>query len=136
MARDRAHVTVDQMVRSFGGLQPRGAETRRSWYDWQERPETVSALTALAALHLVGPTGAMELLFGKGAAAAPQRDQGVGEALQRLSTLERHVSGLTDEASATGETLARIIDVLVKADLWDSRTGERRRDEKDEAASG
>src|SRR3954471_6491986 len=52
------------MVKTFGEFQPRGAETRRSWYDWQERPETISLLTGLAAIHALGPDATMELLFG------------------------------------------------------------------------
>jgi hypothetical protein len=50
-ARERTGASVERMVKAFGELQPRGAVTRRSWYDWQERPETVSLLTGLAAMH-------------------------------------------------------------------------------------
>jgi hypothetical protein len=42
--------------------------TRRSWYDWQERPETVSLLTGLAAMHVLGPKASIELVFGEKAA--------------------------------------------------------------------
>ena len=50
-ARERTGASVERMVKAFGELQPRGAVTRRTWYDWQERPETVSLLTGLAAMH-------------------------------------------------------------------------------------
>jgi hypothetical protein len=50
-ARERTGASVERMVKTFGELQPRGAMTRRSWYDWHERPETVSLLTGLAAMH-------------------------------------------------------------------------------------
>src|ERR671928_808505 len=53
-ARERTGASVERMVKTFGELQPRGAVTRRSWYDWQERPETVSLLTGLAAMHALG----------------------------------------------------------------------------------
>lgn len=64
-ARRRRGASVQGMVETLGELQARGAETRRSWYDWQERPETVSSLTLLGAVHLLGPDEAMELLFGR-----------------------------------------------------------------------
>jgi hypothetical protein len=63
-ARRRSGASVDEIVQILGDLQPLGARTRRSWYDWLEKPETVSALTALAALHLLGPAAAAEIIFG------------------------------------------------------------------------
>src|SRR3954451_181984 len=67
-ARERTGASVERMVKTFGELQPRGAVTRRSWYDWQERPETVSLLTGLAAMHALGPEASMQLVFGEEAA--------------------------------------------------------------------
>src|ERR671928_1371715 len=67
-ARERTGASVERMVKTFGELQPRGAVTRRSWYDWQERPETVSLLTGLAAMHALGPEASMALVFGEEAA--------------------------------------------------------------------
>src|SRR5204862_7811691 len=67
LARERTGASVERMVKTFGELQPRGAVTRRSWYDWQERPETVSLLTGLAAMHALGPEASMELVFGQAA---------------------------------------------------------------------
>lgn len=85
------------MVRSLGDLQPRGAETRRSWYDWLERPETVSALTALAAIHVLGEARAIELLFGKApGAATAEQDQGHEETIERLAELESQLAAFTD----------------------------------------
>jgi hypothetical protein len=63
-ARKRSGTSVEEIVRGLGELQPRGAGTRRSWYDWLEKPETVSALAALAALHVLGPSAAAEVIFG------------------------------------------------------------------------
>src|SRR4051794_29710171 len=64
-ARDRSGASVEEMVKRLGELQPRGAGTRRSWYDWSEKPETISLLTGLAAIHMLGPEATMELLFGE-----------------------------------------------------------------------
>ena len=63
-ARRRSGTSVDEIVQTLGDLQPLGARTRRSWYDWLEKPETVSALTALAAAHLLGPAATAEIIFG------------------------------------------------------------------------
>src|SRR5437763_785825 len=63
----RTGASVERMVKTFGELQPRGAVTRCSWCDWQERPETVSLLTGLAAMHALGREASMELVFGEAA---------------------------------------------------------------------
>src|SRR3954452_19599119 len=76
LARKRTGASVERMVKTFGEFQPRGAETRRSWYDWQDRPETISLLTGLAAIHALGPDATMELLFGD----APSREAGADSA--------------------------------------------------------
>jgi hypothetical protein len=78
-ARERTGASVERMVKTFGELQPRGAVTRRSWYDWQERPETVSLLTGLAAMHALGPEASMELVFGEAAGAAAGVDSATDE---------------------------------------------------------
>jgi hypothetical protein len=78
-ARERTGASVERMVKTFGELQPRGAVTRRSWYDWQERPETVSLLTGLAAMHALGPEASMQLVFGEEAA-------GVGAGIDPATT--------------------------------------------------
>src|SRR3954468_17331120 len=62
-ARRQSGASVEQMVQLLGELQPRKALTRRSWYDWQNRPETVSLLAGLAAIQMLGPEATMELLF-------------------------------------------------------------------------
>jgi hypothetical protein len=71
---------VERMVKTFGELQPRGAVTRRSWYDWQERPETVSLLTGLAAMHALGPEASMELVFGEAAGVGASVDSATRDA--------------------------------------------------------
>ena len=77
---------------TFGEFQPRGAETRRSWYDWQERPETVSLLTGLAAIHALGPQAAMELLFGEAARGDASADSATRD--ERMDQLQ----GAVEEA--------------------------------------
>src|SRR5262245_57728796 len=118
------------MVKTFGEFQPRGAETRRSWYDWQERPETVSLLTGLAAIHALGPDATMELLFGDAArrdagadaAAADDRmrqlrdavDEGMTELMQLRERVEDFV---VPEVQRQGELLAKVLADLKEAGI-------------------
>src|SRR4051794_16984816 len=83
------------MVKTFGDLQPRGAVTRRSWYDWHERPETVSLLTGLAAIHALGPEASMELLFGEAAGVAAGVDSAARDA--RMDQLQSAVEDAMTE---------------------------------------
>jgi hypothetical protein len=116
------------MVKTFGELQPRGAVTRRSWYDWQERPETVSLLTGLAAMHALGPEASMELVFGDavgvgGGADSATRDAridqlqaAVEDAMTELMQLRERVEGfVVPELQHQGELLATVL-----ADLTDA----------------
>jgi hypothetical protein len=75
------------MVHGLGEYQSRRAATRRSWYDWLERPETVSALTVLAAVHVLGPEGAAEVLFEGGGDAAAE-DAALVDLRARLAEVE------------------------------------------------
>jgi hypothetical protein len=119
LARERTGASVERMVKTFGELQPRGAMTRRSWYDWQERPETVSLLTGLAAIHALGPEASMELLFGEaaGVAAAGTRDDrmnqlqaAVEDAMTELMQLRERVEGfVVPELQRQGELLATVL---------------------------
>jgi hypothetical protein len=95
LARERTGASVERMVKAFGELQPRGAVTRRSWYDWQERPETVSLLTGLAALHALGPEASMELLFGEAAGVAAGVDSATRD--DRMNQLQAAVEAATTE---------------------------------------
>src|SRR3954462_4813026 len=117
------------MVKTFGELQPRGAVTRRSWYDWQERPETVSLLTGLAAMHALGPEASMELVFGEAAGVATgvdsattdermnQLQAAVEDAMTELMQLRERVEGfVVPELQRQGELLATVL-----ADLKDAR---------------
>src|SRR4051812_49748016 len=110
------------MVKTFGELQPRGAVTRRSWYDWQERPETVSLLTGLAAMHALGPEASMELVFGEAAGVAAgidtatrdarmdQLQSAVEDAMTELMQLRERVDGfVVPELQRQGELLATIL---------------------------
>jgi hypothetical protein len=115
LARERTGASVERMVKTFGDLQPRGAVTRRSWYDWQERPETVSLLTGLAAMHALGPEASMELLFGEAAGAAAtapddrmnQLQAAVEDAMTELMQLRERVEGfVVPELQRQGELLA------------------------------
>src|SRR4051794_2693754 len=110
------------MVKTFGELQPRGAVTRRSWYDWQERPETVSLLTGLAAMHALGPEASMELVFGEAAdvgagvdsatrdARMDQLQAAVEDAMTELMQLRERVEGfVVPELQRQGELLATVL---------------------------
>ena len=122
LARKRTGASVERMVKTLGDLQPRGAETRRSWYDWQERPETVSLLTGLAAIHALGPEATMELLFGEAAgrdagADSASRDErlnqlqdAVDEGMTELMQLRERVEDFViPEVQRQGELLAKVL---------------------------
>ena len=122
LARERTGASVERMVKTFGELQPRGAVTRRSWYDWQERPETVSLLTGLAAMHALGPEASMELLFGEAAGVAAgvdsatrddrmnQLQAAVEDAMTELMQLRERVEGfVVPELQRQGELLATVL---------------------------
>ena len=122
-ARERSGASVDRMVKTFGELQPRGAVTRRSWYDWQERPETVSLLTGLAAMHALGPEASMELVFREEAAgvgtgvdsATPdaridQLRSAVEDAMTELMQLRERVEGfVVPELQRQAELMATVL---------------------------
>ena len=122
LARERTGASVERMVKTFGELQPRGAVTRRSWYDWQERPETVSLLTGLAAMHALGPEASMELVFGEDARVAAgvdsatsdaridQLQAAVEDAMTELMQLRERVEGfVVPELQRQGELLATVL---------------------------
>ena len=122
LARERTGASVERMVKTFGDLQPRGAVTRRSWYDWQERPETVSLLTGLAAMHALGPEASMELVFGEAAGVAAgvdsatsdarmdQLQAAVENAMTELMQLRERVEGfVVPELQRQGELLATVL---------------------------
>jgi len=121
-ARERTGASVERIVKTFGELQPRGAVTRRSWYDWQERPETVSLLTGLAAMHALGPEASMELLFGESSGIATSVDSAarddwmnqlqaaVEDAMTELMQLRERVEGfVVPELQRQGELLATVL---------------------------
>ena len=128
-ARARTGASVERMVKTFGELQPRGAVTRRSWYDWQERPETISLLTGLAAMHALGPEASMQLVFGEEAAGVgtsvdsatsdarmDQLQSAVEDAMTELMQLRERVEGfVVPELQRQGELLATVL-----ADLKDA----------------
>lgn len=129
LARERTGASVERMVKTFGELQPRGAVTRRSWYDWQERPETVSLLTGLAAMHALGPEASMELVFGEAAGVAAgvdsttrnermdQLQAAVEEAMTELMQLRERVEGsVVPELQRQGELIATVLADLNDAD--------------------
>jgi hypothetical protein len=122
LARERTGASVERMVKTFGDLQPRGAVTRRSWYDWQERPETVSLLTGLAAMHALGPETSMALVFGEAAgvgagvdstaqdARMNQLQAAVEHAMTELMQLRERVEGfVVPELQRQGELLATVL---------------------------
>jgi hypothetical protein len=123
LARERTGASVERMVKAFGELQPRGAVTRRSWYDWQERPETVSLLTGLAAMHALGPEASMKLVFGEEAAGVAaggggatrdaridQLQSALEDAMTELMQLRERVEGfVVPELQRHGELLAIVL---------------------------
>jgi hypothetical protein len=97
-ARRQSGASVEQMVQLLGDLQPRKALTRRSWYDWQNRPETVSLLAGLAAIQMLGPEATMELLFSDIALQKAEADDDDGlESLRRaLGNLVADMADMRD----------------------------------------
>ena len=140
-ARRRSGATVEDMVRSLGDLQPRGAGTRRSWYDWHDRPETMSVLTGLAAMHLLGPKATNDLLFGTqdGVAIDPggsveELRQALSDATVEIARLREQVQGLVvPELEKQGELLARL---LATSDTSAAETTTSTRKRGPSAASG
>jgi hypothetical protein len=121
-ARRQSGASVEEMVKILGELQPRGAETRRSWYDWNEKPETVSLLTGLAAIQILGPEGTMELLFGSARDDEPgalptgaahrlsQLETALTDATADIATLQERVEGFVlPELAKQGELLSRLL---------------------------
>jgi hypothetical protein len=106
VARRRTGSTVEEMVKALGELQPRGAETRRSWYDWQEKPETISLLTGIASMHLLGRAGSMDLIFG--GAEAEGADVPL-TALGRLDALQKAVGEVVTEVADLREQVQGLI---------------------------
>jgi hypothetical protein len=140
-ARERTGASVERMVKTFGELQPRGAVTRRSWYDWQERPETVSLLTGLAAMHALGPEASMELVFGDAAAIGAgvdsattdarmdQLQSAVDDAMTELMQLRERVEGfVVPELKRQGELLATVL-----ADMKDAGVSKPEHEQTPEA---
>lgn len=114
-------------MKALGELQPRGAETRRSWYDWQERPETISLLTGLAAIQVLGPEATMELLFeGTGASteAADRLDQlqaALSEVVTEMAQLRERVEGLViPELAKQGELMTKVLADMNQAGIFKS----------------
>jgi hypothetical protein len=105
-ARQQQGASVEQMVQLLGELQPRKALTRRSWYDWQSRPETISLLTGLAAIQMLGPKATIELLFhdtalkNAGAVEADDEDgldhlrNALGSLVAEMADIRERVEGL------------------------------------------
>ena len=142
LARKRTGASVERMVKTLGDLQPRGAETRRSWYDWQERPETVSLLTGLAAIHALGPEATMELLFGEAAgrdagADSASRDErlnqlqdAVDEGMTELMQLRERVEDfVVPEVQRQGELLAKVLTDLKDAGVLTAAEEQKPEDE-------
>ena len=137
-ARRRSGSTVEEMVKALGELQPRGAETRRSWYDWQEKPETISLLTGIASMHLLGRAGTMDLIFGRTEAAGadvPQTDSGsldalqqaVGEVVTEVTHLREQVQGLIlPELEKQAQLMTKLLaDLGASGDVGTASTPER-----------
>jgi hypothetical protein len=121
-ARSRSGASIEEIVKTLGELQPRRAETRRSWYDWNEKPETISLLTGLAAIQMLGPEATMELLFGDiatadagepTAATASRLDDlqtALAEAITDIAHLRERVEGfVVPELAKQGELMTKML---------------------------
>jgi hypothetical protein len=122
-ARKQSGASVEEMVRLLGELQPRKALTRRSWYDWQTRPETISLLTGLAAIQMLGPQATIELLFKDmalekaGAAEADDEENGLeslrlalGNLVDEMAEMRDRVEGLVvTELEAQGALVLQML---------------------------
>jgi hypothetical protein len=121
LAKARRGESVDRMVKALGEFQPRGAGTRRSWYDWQERPETISLLTGLAVMHALGPDATLEVVFGsaetRGSGASNELSErvdhlhaAIADALAEVARLRERVEGfVVPELERQAELLARVV---------------------------
>ena len=117
-ARQHSGASVEQMVQLLGELQPRGAVTRRSWYDWQTRPETVSLLTGLAAIQMLGPEATIKLLFSDTPAeSAGEEEDGLdylrnalGNLVAEMADMRERVEGLVvTELEKQGTMMLQIL---------------------------
>ena len=120
-ARAVSGASVEELVRALGELQPRGAETRRSWYDWQEKPETISLLTGLAAFSMLGPQATVEVLFGDPAADAaghetpgsgewPSPQGAIAELVAEIAELRARIDEfVVPELAKQGELISRML---------------------------
>jgi len=146
-ARLRSGTSVEKMVKVLGRFQPRGAETRRSWYDWQERPETVSLLTGLAAIHMLGPEAAVELLFG--AAISQESDAEVGstnlhelhhsltDVIIKMAEMRERVDGLiVPELEKQGELMAKMLSDMRQAGILSGASSEEVEPQRGRTADG
>jgi hypothetical protein len=100
-ARRQSGASVEEMVQLLGELQPRGALTRRSWYDWQNKPGTISLLTGLAAIQMLGPEATIELLFKERAldqagASEADDDNGLESPRSALGNLVAEMADMRD----------------------------------------
>jgi hypothetical protein len=120
-ARAVSGASVEELVRALGELQPRGAETRRSWYDWQEKPETISLLTGLAAFSMLGPQATVELLFGDsttdaagheepGSGELPSQQGAIAELVVEMAELRARIDDfVVPELAKQGELISRML---------------------------
>jgi hypothetical protein len=125
-ARRQSGASVEEMVQLLGELQPRGALTRRSWYDWQTRPGTISLLTGLAAIQMLGPEATIELLFKDSAlnqAGASDADDDNGlESLRRaLGDVVAEIAEMRDRVEGVVVTELEAQGALVLQMLADMR---------------
>jgi hypothetical protein len=148
LARAQSGESVDRMVKSLGEFQPRGAGTRRSWYDWQERPETISLLTGLAVMHALGPDATLELVFGsayaRGSEASDELSErvdrlhaAIADALAEVTRLRERVEGfVVPELERQGELLARVVAGVEGAGILDTAAPEQPVKRRKGAAGG
>jgi len=142
LARQRSGASVEQMVQLLGELQPRKALTRRSWYDWQTRPETVSLLTGLAAIQMLGPEATNRVLFGDSAVARSGEDEeegldylrnAFGSLVAEMAEMRERVEGVVlAELEKQGALMLQLLADMQDAGIASASTPQQLPEERDE----
>jgi len=141
MARRESGASVEQMVQLLGELQPRGAVTRRSWYDWQTRPETVSLLTGLAAIQMLGPEATIKLLFSDSAPAESVGEEdgldylrnALGNLVAEMADMRERVEGLVlSELEKQGTLMVQMLADMRDAGIASAAATEQLPEGRDE----
>jgi hypothetical protein len=99
--------TADGLAKLLGPFQPRGGQSRRSYYDWGEEPDSLSAPALATAIELAGPEGVAALIGPEALrelldrycgdlppSGAPTRDPDVAALVDRVAQVEAEMREL------------------------------------------